>query len=248
MSKLSKEKKDEIKLISIEVARQFKDKYEISNLLNPFEVISKLEDIIIVRFPANDKLSGFTMKKGDYKCIYVNSSHILCRQYSTCWHEFYHAINDVEDICIDDNNKEDIEDREAQYFASCIMMPEQEVKNFIIKNNKKFKELDLEFLIQMQYHFGVSLSSLFSKLSELNIGNFYKYKYITDIDNIDVYNNLIENLGFKLDLVKATNDYVVDKSFFEDLYKNIINKKISFGKGKELGKFIESKGVKGGWS
>lgn len=246
MSRLSEEKKEEIKLIAIEVAREFEEKYKVDNLVNAYNAISKLEDIIIVRFPANDKLSGFTLKKGDYKCIYVNSAHILCRQYSTCWHEFYHAINDVEDIDIDD--KEKVEDKEAQYFASCIMMPDQKLKDFIIRNNKKFTELDLDFLIKMQFHFGVSLSSLLSKLSELDIGNYYKYKYITAMDKIQEYNNLIEKLGYKLDLVRPTNDYIVDKSFFEDIYKNIINEKISFEKGRQLGKFIEDKGVKGGWN
>lgn len=248
MSSLSEEKKENIRFIAQEVVSEFKEKYGISDLRNAYNAISKLEDIIIIRFPAHDKLSGFTLKKGEYKCIYVNSSHILCRQYSTCWHELYHAINDIEHIDIDEDDKEKIEDKEAQYFASCIMMPDQKVKDFIIRNNKNFKKLDLEFLIKIQFHFGVSFSSLLSKLSELNIGNYYKYKYITAMDKIDEYNNLIKELGYQLDLVKPTNDFIVDKSFFENLYKNIINKKISLEKGKQLGKFIEDKGVKGGWS
>ena len=94
MKKLSEEEKtklyEEVHPIALEYRESFIHKNEV--IEDTFKTIEQL-GFLLIRFPAmgeNTSLSGFTIYKAPYNCIYITSRQNLGRQYLSCWHECYH--------------------------------------------------------------------------------------------------------------------------------------------------------------
>lgn len=228
-----------------------------SDLKNPFEIISNLNNYIIIRFPSKlkfeaetENLSGFSYNISEYKCIYINSNHLLARQFFSCWHEFYHTLND------DNSQSYNIkkEELKADYFASCILMPKNEIENYFMKIGKGHSELEFQDLVLMQHHFRVSLSALVKRISDIYSINKYNHylKYRLLKYNDELINKTLEikkngNRDIDINLIKPTEDFVLPKKFLDSTMNNIENDRITLDKANSILSLIEEKEVKFLW-
>ena len=155
MKKLSEEEKtklyEEVHPIALEYRESFIHKDEV--IKDTFKTIEQL-GFLLIRFPAigeNTSLSGFTIYKAPYNCIYINSRQNLGRQYLSCWHECYHIhTGEGNGISYTENLMEDPIEYKANAFASVILMPDNLVKRYIALHNISLQYLRHEDIIRMQ--------------------------------------------------------------------------------------------------
>lgn len=231
------------------VANEIRKELNLSIGEDPFKVISNIEDYIIIRFPSKiENLSGFSLKKGKYKCIYINSNHVLGRQYYSCWHEYFHCINDLNEFKMSYYGDKQEEEEKANYFASCILMPREEIEEYVILSKKKINEYNEDDLIKMQYKFRVSFQSLLFRLKDIyRCDSILKYKYLSALKNKDEYLKKIEKNKFNPEMILPTNDACVSKGFFKDLEANLINNRITISKVEQIMKIVEDEEIRGEW-
>lgn len=248
MSNIDKER---ISMVAKKVREKFKSEYGIYEFNKPFEIISKLEKYIIIRFPFEEEIQGFTVEKNGYKCIYINSKDVLARQNYSCWHEFYHSMDDRNladgkfELSI--KNSKDSVEKEAEYFASCMLLDKEELVDYIRKNWGSERSLSEVDLIDIQYRFGVSYKALKLKLKEIyNDNYFFKFK-INEKGNEEKYLEEIRKKGYEPYLALSTNDFCIPISFKEDLLECYKNKKIGIEKVEQTIDFLNEKGVEFRW-
>lgn len=134
----------------------------------------------------DDDVSGMliTSSKSDKKIILVNKRNHENRKRFTIAHEIAHLImhQDKEEVFIDSRgsatlyfrSKESIDniplaERQANEFASCILMPEGAIANYI-KDNPIDLNDDVAVKI-MANKFGVSIQALSIRLARLNLAH-----------------------------------------------------------------------------
>lgn len=247
--KLRQNAKDELEAFSLEILQYLEDRYK-KNIYNnnPFEMISYLnKKNIIIRYPTSiDTVSGLYYNLYGYRCIYINSNHLLCRQYFSCWHEYFHSTRNKQE-------NTELEELEADYFASCMLLPREDIKTYFRKLKISYNDLDESSLIIMQHYFNVSISSLAYRLNDIyNTDRFGQYIRYRDIklneELIDKTKEMeFESDYIKMELLYPTNDFVTSKNILEAIIYLIENDKISTNKANSIYNFINEKGVQFLW-
>ena len=119
----------------------------------------------LIRYPlGEDAELGFTMRKDSDMVIFTNTCSRLAREIFTLAHEIGHIVLHMEDAVsfIDDTitisgRSTDEKEQDANYFAACLLMPDDEVE--------KFLDLEIEdFRIQ-----GLSAMDIARIMSEFNV-------------------------------------------------------------------------------
>lgn len=119
--------------------------------------------------PAEEhEFSGFLDSNGEKPVMYVNASESVTRQNWTIAHELghYYLQHEPDEWGIawrDQSDKNEFE-QEADYFAACLLVPEQMLRNLMRKF--KLKPEDSLLLSQM---FGVSEQAMKNRLNSLRI-------------------------------------------------------------------------------
>lgn len=244
---MDQEKKERIEKVAKFIKKKFREEYKITDFRDPFKVISLLDDYIIIRFKNDKDIQGFTLKKGEYKCIYINSSDVLGRQHYSCWHEFYHCIDDKNKVTISKKGDKSPAEEEAEYFASCMLLDKEEVEQYIREVWGSEMYLNEEALIKIQYRFNVSFGAIKTRLAEIYKDTRYFSYNINTVENRKKYEDKVLRLGGDLQLISPTNDFCVPGSFFYNLRENIINNRISLEKGDEIVSFLDENGAEIKW-
>ncbi|KGA98662.1 hypothetical protein AJ85_06505 [Alkalihalobacillus alcalophilus ATCC 27647 = CGMCC 1.3604] len=244
-NKLTPLQKEELYQSVVPIAEEFRSRF--LNRDEPIEdTFNTLEQLgyFIVRFPAHENLSGFYIKKGEYNCIFVNSSHSLGRQYYSAWHEVYHAYTgDIGGISLFNDIKHSEMEQRAEYFASCILMPEDMVRRYIRQNGlSNLKYISYDNLIIMQNYFRVSFKALITRLIKL----YPTYKMDLSVrynlgtkKNAQKLINKIHGVGGDETLVLPTNKFSVSQRFYELLYSNLEEDRISAEKAQSVLELLE---------
>lgn len=137
-----------------ELATQAIDHVDFKDLPVPIEQIAESFHLEVVPFPFHDKLSGL-LKKDD-GVIGVNESHHPLRQRFTIAHELGHFLlghgmgEDNRDAIDEAFDSPRPQEREANYFASCLLMPEEWVKKEVKKNGLDIEKLSKSFNVSKQ--------------------------------------------------------------------------------------------------
>lgn len=245
---LSSERKTELYNEAVVIANDFKETYLEGHefpIKNTFTVLERL-NFIVLRFPSKEKISGFHLRKGNYECIFINTVDVLGRQYFSAWHEVYHAVQrDESDVSLR-LKAESLEYLENEYkaecFASSILMPREEILNYVEEKLHDLSSATINDLIHMQHYFNVSLGALLTTLRR----HFPKHKDLIaeyyDIcskEKATEFQKLTSSLGLSTDLILPTNDLKVPESFFEHITNNFNNGKITEEKVSKIFELFE---------
>ncbi|MDU1116413.1 MAG: ImmA/IrrE family metallo-endopeptidase [Clostridium butyricum] len=244
---MTDDRKEKIEKIAKSIKKKLREELNVSDFSDPFKVISLIDKYIIIRFKNDKEIQGFTLKKGDFRCIYINSSDVLGRQNYSCWHEFYHCIDDINEVRISKKGDKSPAEEEAEYFASCMLLDKEELDGYIRELCGSEKNLNEEELIKIQYKFNVSFGSLKTRLAEMYKNKKYFTYNINAVKNRIKYEEEVLRLGFDLQLISPTNDFCVPSLFINNLRENIISNRISLEKGNKIVEFLDEKGADIKW-
>lgn len=249
--KLSDEDKNRIEHWAEMLQESILENPNLCDLKDPLGKVSQIDpEIILIRFPGNASVSGFSYNIGSNKCIYINSAITLGRQYCTFWHEIYHDINDQREMkekTIADY--EEVEEEEAKYFSYCMVLPQNDLKNQIVHLCKGLNEITIEDLIKLQYAMRVSMQALLYRITELYENDILirKFMHYTFPNKQEEFKEKIKLCGYSLDLVEPTNDFCLPQSFFVNVCRNIESGKLSCEKAEELMNLLSTKEAKWLW-
>ncbi|RAP46737.1 MAG: hypothetical protein BZ135_03310 [Methanosphaera sp. rholeuAM6] len=146
---------------------------------DPIDIISiclnKFNNITIVFFDANENMSGSSCTVNDEMIIFVNSKHSLGRQRFTIAHELYHLLfgkNEFVNCAINSNSNEE---KEADEFASALLMSDGALLNF--QSDNEIENWDLDDILSCEQYFQISRKSMLNRLEKLlNDNRFYDGK------------------------------------------------------------------------
>jgi len=191
------------------------------------KVLRKKEKISIIVTELKGNISGFFLRKEDICLIVINSSRSFGHQRFTAAHEYYHFKYDKGmngKICTINKYKE------ANYFASYFLMPDESLKYYVDKRTKGNK-LNIRDLIYLENYFMVSHALMLIRLKLINI---ISEKEIELMKNGIIYK--ASKLGYDTALYKDTKEKGMFKySNYAELAEELLEKgSISYGKYEEL--------------
>lgn len=241
---LSREKEVELYRSIIPIASEFRKKFLNENdpVRDTFQTLEEL-GYFIVRFPTDNNLSGFHIKKGDFDCIFVNSSHPLSRQFFSAWHECYHAYTgEGGGVSLKDEIELNEIEYKAECFAGCVLMPENMIRVYIRQHRINLKFASYEQLIRMQNYFRVSLNALLTRIIQVFpeqkkvLSNRFSLSLPSRIDEMK---EKIQLANGDEALIHPTNDFTVSQRFYEKLHENLSNDRISPDKAHAILEMLE---------
>ena len=122
----------------------------IYGLSNPF-LMAREQKCYLFRYPiGEDKTLGMMQKRKEGAVIFTNSSAMLCREIFTFAHELGHLLlhADREGLSFKDdkmNLSQQIE-READYFASCLLIPKAQLQHYLVDTCEYLGQEDVDAL------------------------------------------------------------------------------------------------------
>lgn len=131
---------------------------------SPIDVFSLLHnngDLTIVFYPMSNRVSGMCIRDGNNKIICINSTSTYGRQRFTIAHELYHLFfhKDFKSVvCSKDiEAQKDLQEKEADLFASYFLAPYEALTSFIKNKLKKEKQtLHVDDIVKIEQHYGLS--------------------------------------------------------------------------------------------
>lgn len=227
--------KIELNANAISLRRKFGE--DASSPIDIFSMINNVDNYTLVFHPMSDRLSGMCIrtKSGD-SVIAINSTLSFGRQRFTAAHELYHLnfqdkFSNV--ICGKDIGLgKDVEERNADVFASYFLAPYEALSSFIEDTQKYNEPISLDGVIKIEQHFGMSRQATLYRLKEDG--------FITEAFANTLKSNIIRSakrLGYDDHLYIPTPDnkqYITTGSYIQ-LVEQLKEKEIiSHGKYEEL--------------
>lgn len=197
-------------------ADSFRDKCKISRygIIDLFKECGRL-GYKLLRYPLGDNADlGFAVKKDNDIVIFTNSCSRLSREIFTLAHEIGHVILHLNDESsfIDDNitindRSTDEKEQEANYFAACLLMPDDDVSRFIDLEVQDFKENGLSAMdiARIMSEFNVSFDMALNRLDSLGIINQNQKALLDDQRTMKKVGNLLRSVGGNAKLNEPSN-------------------------------------------
>ncbi|MDR0912291.1 MAG: ImmA/IrrE family metallo-endopeptidase [Methanobrevibacter sp.] len=194
--------------------------------------IEKMPNLTLVLLPLDEKISGCCSKIGIDQVIFINSEHSKGRQNFTLAHEIYHLIyEDNNEWLICSGYETNINsEKEADNFASSLLLPSCALNDYMRKNN--IKKWNLKDIIFCEQFFQISHVAMLYKLKTeklISQRDFEDYKYNIKREAI--------KLGFSTELYDPAPEnkkYFSFGNYIRLTEKAFDDKKISIGKKEEL--------------
>jgi len=185
--------------------------------------------------PMTEGFSGMSLKINDSsKFILVNSNHSRGRQHFTIAHELYHLfiqekfeIHQCKTGLFDVKNKEEFN---ADYFASCLLMPENGINEMLPDAELTKNKVSLQSIIKLEQYFSVSHSSMLLRLKMLGLLDSKSYDFLKTFKAIES----AQLFGYDTSLYKAGNHNVTIGNYGEKAKVLFDNEIISEGHYLEL--------------
>lgn len=239
---------NEVIPIAAELRKSFINNFDV--IKDSFQTIEHL-GYLLIRFPAQDgnqDISGFHIKKGNVKCIYINTNQNLGRQFFSVWHEFYHAeTGDGTGISYVKASEVDPSEFKADAAAGYILMPDNLIRSYIQENYITFPYISYKQIIEMQNYFRVGYGAVVQRLIYVypehreTLSKRFALSRNTPEQRKKMENE-VKNAGGDIKLITATKDIYIPKSFFDDLEFNMKNERISHEKAFNILKYVEGLG------
>ncbi|MBQ6637831.1 MAG: ImmA/IrrE family metallo-endopeptidase [Lachnospiraceae bacterium] len=133
----------------------------------------------VIRYPLGEDADlGFVTKKDEDIVIFINSSSRFSREIFTLAHEIGHIILHfegnhyfVDDKATISDKDHDEKEQQANYFAACLLMPEDVVRKYIdyeVTDSKKH-DLSAMDIARIMSEFNVSFDMAINRLESLGI-------------------------------------------------------------------------------
>jgi Zn-dependent peptidase ImmA (M78 family) len=184
----------------------------------------------LIRYPLGENADlGFTMKKDMDIIIFTNSSVRMSREIFTLAHEIGHVILHMEDVFeyIDDKNtvsnkNSNEKEEEANYFAACLLMPEDNVEKFLDLELNDFKNNGLTAMdiARIMSEFKVSFDMALNRLENLNKINANDRINLDNIRNEKRVGNLLRSVGGNARLNSPSNDIDIPHEYLDYVIYN----------------------------
>jgi Zn-dependent peptidase ImmA (M78 family) len=146
-------------------------------------IIMKLNILTLFR-PMSENSYGLSLKTSDGDCfMLINSSSSRGRQHFTVAHELYHLYideNPKPHICRDENGKSQTE-KDADYFASALLMPEDGIFKMIKPQEVTGDKISIPTIIKLEQYFSVSHIALLIRLERLKVISKVKCKQLVKV-------------------------------------------------------------------
>lgn len=115
---------------------------------NPF-LIARDMKCYLFRYPiGEDKTLGLSQKRREGNVIFTNSSALLCREIFTFAHELGHLLLHVEAVGAffkdDKMYMSQLIEREADYFASSLLIPQAHLQHFLVETCEYYSQADID--------------------------------------------------------------------------------------------------------
>ena len=197
-------------------------------------LLLKLNVLTLFR-PLTEAFSGMSLKINDNaRFILVNSKHSIGRQHFTIAHELYHLyiqekfeIHQCNTGLFDSKNKEEYN---ADYFASCLLMPESGIHEMIPDEELKKKKISLQTVIKLEQYFSVSHSSMLVRLKMLDLLDTKTLEYFKTFKATET----AQQYGYDTSLYKEGNHNIIVGDYGEKAKMLFDIEKISEGHYLEL--------------
>jgi Zn-dependent peptidase ImmA (M78 family) len=197
-------------------------------------LLLKLNVLTLFR-PLTEAFSGMSLKINDNaRFILVNSKHSIGRQHFTIAHELYHLyiqekfeIHQCKTGLFDSKNKEEYN---ADYFASCLLMPESGIHEMIPDEELKKKKISLQTVIKLEQYFSVSHSSMLVRLKMLDLLDAKTLEYFKTFKATET----AQQYGYDTSLYKEGNHNIIVGDYGEKAKMLFDIEKISEGHYLEL--------------
>lgn len=187
----------------------------------------------LIRYPiGSDGVLGFAQIRDGEKIIFSNSSIRLAREIFSVAHEIGHIclhVNDEQNMYVDnDFSDSDNDETEANYFAACLLMPEDKVSKYISletsdKPMDRWTALDVA---KIMTSFNVSFDMALHRLENLNkINGTIKSRLETEKNQKKV-SNLLKMIGGNSRLNLATEEKQIPSEYMEWVVDNYNNRVI----------------------
>lgn len=180
----------------------------------------------LIRYPlgSNAVLGAVIYKDNDY-IVFSNSSSVLSREIFTVAHEIGHIYLGhitLENQLIQDITLENINDQEteANHFAACLLMPQDEVNKFIatqLQNKKRISTLEVAAIMSA---FNVSFEMVVNRLTHLNIISSTEHDDLLNKKSDTTVSNLLRAIGVSPTLCIAQKIKSVPVEFLQWLLFN----------------------------
>lgn len=220
-------RKREIRKRAYEVREQCKVRsYGIIDLFKDCEQLKYK----LLRYPLGENGDlGFVMQKDNDTVIFTNTCSRLAREIFTLAHEIGHAVLHMENSAsfIDDaitisGRSTDIKEQEANYFASCLLMPEDEVDKFLDLEINDFQKnrLSAMDIARLMSEFNVSFEMALNRLENLGkINNLERIKLDNERMQASV-GNLLRSVGGNSRLNESGKEIEIPHEYIEYVIYN----------------------------
>ena len=130
-------------------------------------VYNNIRNLTVLWFPMKTNISGCCSKTKEDKVIFINTNHTIGMQNFTLAHELYHLLyEDIEDFIVCGVNNNSQSEKNADTFASTLLMPDSALYWF--KNKNQIEDWTLEDVIKCEQYYQVSHSTMLIRLKKLN--------------------------------------------------------------------------------
>lgn len=184
----------------------------------------------LLRYPLGDDADlGFVIKKDNDIVIFTNTCSRLARELFTLAHEIGHIVLHLEKAAsfIDDaitisGRSTEEKEQEANYFASCLLMPEDEVYKFFDLELAHFtdKRLTAMDIARIMSEFNVSFEMALNRLE--NLGKISGYERVR-LDNERMglrVGNLLKSVGGNYRLNESAKEIKIPHEYIEYVIDN----------------------------
>ncbi len=137
------------------------------------EALLLKKNVITVFKPLSENFSGMAIRTSDdIRFLLVNRNHTTGRQNFTIGHELYHLFiqrDFVSQQCVTGNfdRQNDPEEKKADYFSACLLLPESGVRQLIPKEERaRINKISDATVIKIQQYFQVSVNAVLFRLVE----------------------------------------------------------------------------------
>jgi len=225
-----------MKVILLKKANIFRERNGISSseAIRLKSLLLKLNVVTLFR-PLADGFSGMSLRiNKDAMFMLINSKHSIGRQHFTIAHELYHLfiqekfeIHQCKTGLFDTKNKEEYN---ADYFASCLLMPEIGIHELIPDEELNKKKISLQSVIKLEQYFSVSHLSMLVRLKMLELLDNKTYEHYRTFKATET----AQQYGYDTALYKEGNHNVIVGDYGEKAKMLFDNEKISEGHYLEL--------------